>query len=147
MYNKDIVQLCNRPQKTSGLTLKNLKLISEILDTKSKAKTREGLCEAIIKKVYTNRLDGKPDFYNENWGFDKYSCRNVEKSTTTSKTQSVPPPPPPPPPPTKTTLVPPPPPPPPPPKKTSSKKKEAKSGPKWDDVMAELKAKAKKKSE
>lgn len=75
MYNKDIVELCNKSSKTTGLTMNNLKVISEILDTKSKAKTREGLCEAIIKKVYTNRLNGKPDFYNENWGFDKYACK------------------------------------------------------------------------
>lgn len=142
MYNKDIVELCNRPQKVSGLTIKNLRFMSEMLDTKSKAKTREGLCEAIIKKVYANRLDGKPDFYNENWGFDKYSCRNVEKCAT--KTQ-IPPPPPPPPSTAKSIPAPPPPPPPP----SSAKKNEGK-GTSWNDVMSELKDKAnakKKKSE
>lgn len=145
MYNKDIVELCNRPQKVSGLTIKNLRFMSEMLDTKSKAKTREGLCEAIIKKVYTNRLDGKPDFYNENWGFDKYSCRNVEKCA--PKTQI---PPPPPPPPSAKSIPAPPPPPPPPTKKADSKKKAESTGPSWNDVMAELKDKAnakKKKSE
>ena len=113
-----------------------------MLDTKSKAKTREGLCEAIIKKVYANRLDGKPDFYNENWGFDKYSCRNVEKCA--PKTQI---PPPPPPPPSTAKAIPAPPPPPPPP--SSAKKNEGK-GTNWNDVMSELKDKAnakKKKSE
>lgn len=144
MYNKDIVELCNRPQKVSGLTIKNLRFMSEMLDTKSKAKSREGLCEAIIKKVYTNRLDGKPDFYNENWGFDKYSCRNVEKCA--SKTQI----PPPPPSPTAKSIPAPPPPPPPPTKKADSKKKAENKGPNWNDVMSELKEKAnakKKKSE
>lgn len=134
MYNKDIVELCNRSQKVSGLTLKKLKLISELLDTKSKAKTREGLCEAIIKKVYTNRLDGKPDFYNENWGFDKYSCKNVEKN-------QIPSPP--------TTKAPPIPPPVPPPltKKVDSKKKSESTGPSWNDVMSELKNKANAKKQ
>lgn len=127
MYNKDIVELCNRPQKVSGLTLKNLKFISEMLETKTKAKTREGLCEAIIKKVYTNRLDGKPDFYNENWGFDKYSCAS-------KKQLHSPPSPPPPPPPTAKSIIP----------QPSSIKKidNEKKGPNWNDVMSELKEKA-----
>lgn len=133
MYNKDIVELCNRPQKVSGLTKKNLRFMSEMLDTKSKAKTREGLCEAIIKKVYTNRLDGKPDFYNENWGFDKYSCRKVEKCAPKTPT-----PPPPPPPTTKSIPSPPP---------LLPTKKAENTGPNWNDVMSELKGKvnAKKK--
>ena len=125
MYNKDIVELCNRPQKVSGLTIKNLKFISEMLDTKTKAKTREGLCEAIIKKVYTNRLDGKPDLYNENWGFNKYSCA--------SKKQFHSPPSPPPPPVAKSIISQP----------SSIKKTDnEKKGPNWNDVMSELKEKA-----
>ena len=126
MYNKEIVELCNHPQKVSGLTIKNLKFISEMLDTNTKAKTREGLCESIIKKVYTNRLDGKPDFYNENWGFDKYSC----SSKTQLHSQSQPPPPPP--------LV----------KPIISHPGKSKKfdsvnkGPNWNDVMSELKEKA-----
>lgn len=128
MYNKDIVELCNRPQKVSGLTLKNLKFISEMLETKTKAKTREGLCEAIIKKVYTNRLDGKPDFYNENWGFDKYSCASKKQLHS---------PPPPPPPTAKSIPVSPPPIPP-----SINKTNNVNKGPNWNDVMSELKEKA-----
>jgi len=136
MYNKDIVELCNRPQKISGLTIKNLRFFSEMLDTKSKAKTREGLCEAIIKKVYSNRLDGRPDFYNENWGFDKYSCRNVEKGEQGEPKTHI------------HSMHIPPPPPPPPTKKSDNNKKTEKTG-SWNDVMSELKANsiAKKKSE
>lgn len=131
MFNKDIVQLCNQSQKKSGLTLKNLRTISEIIDTKSKAKTREGMCEAIIKKVYENRMSGKPDFYNENWGFDKYACRSTE---TVNK------PIPPPQPMSKTIIgkseapIPPPP-----PLNKSNKKPD---GPSWSDVMNEMKKKA-----
>jgi hypothetical protein len=149
MFNKDIVELCNKSQKKSGLSVQNLRTIADIMDTKSKAKSREGLCDAIIKKVYENRLNGDADFYNENWGFDKFSCKKMSKPV-----KSPPPPAPPvPQPPVPQPPVPPPAPSVPPLKKANNEstkplKPGEKKPPSWDDVMTEMKnMKLKKKAE